>query len=223
MQAMTFQLQDVSITYGHLPTLVEVTLSFNGSNTVLFEGPTGAGKTTLVQLLTASVVPIHGVVLINGIPTSRMQPKARQMFRRTLGIVPQHIHLLETLTITQNVLAALTIRGVPKADAQRRTLEILAEFHLSHLREQRPQHLSGGERQLATIAVALAPEPKLLFADEPLSMLDASVVDTVVHAIERRVSNGMGAVISTHDAIWSSAFPTATRFTVMSGSVRQAA
>jgi ABC-type lipoprotein export system ATPase subunit len=217
---MTFLLRDVRVAYHGIPALMRVNLEYGGSGVLVLNGATGAGKTTLLRLLWCGLLPSSGEVLVDGVPTTRMRARARRLMRRSIGVAGQHVELVQAYTVFENVLMPLSLRGVRKDEATRLALEVLAELNVSHCREKHPTQLSGGEHQLVTLARALAMEPGVLIADEPVSMLDAAAAQRVQLALQARVDRGMGLVLSTHSETWTSAFASASRYEVSEGLVR---
>jgi len=130
-------------------------------------GPTGAGKTVLLE----SIAGLHrldqGEVWIEGRDVSHLVPELRRV-----GYVPQDYVLFPHLSLRQNIGFSLALRHVPAADVARRVQELADLLNIAHLLDRKPRTLSGGEQQRGALARALAPEPTVLLLDEPLSALD---------------------------------------------------
>ena len=130
-------------------------------------GPSGCGKTTILRMIAGFEVPTHGDVLINGRSMAGVPP-----YRRPANMVFQNYALFPHLTVAQNVAFGLEVKGVPKAERERRVQEALALVRLPAIGERRTSQLSGGQQQRVALARALTNEPGVLLLDEPLGALD---------------------------------------------------
>lgn len=204
---MKFGLDSVTVTYNGMHVLKDVSAELDGTVVTVVRGVSGAGKSTMLQLLHADMFPTSGNVTIDGVNTMRMRSAARRQHRRVVGLVLQHSQLVSALTVSQNVQAIYAQRGLAKEQAVRNTLELLAELGLSHCREKLPHQLSGGERQLTSLARAIALEPQVLLADEPTSMLDAEMQVRIATAINARIGRGMGLILCTHHESFTRLLP----------------
>ena len=160
-------------------------------------GTSGSGKTTLLHILAGILPPSQGAVVLEG-DDLYVPPRDDRWRARRIGVVPQKLHLLESLSALDNVRLAQSLIGRPDDAAADRTLAALA---LGEERLCRPSRLSLGQQQRTAIARAVVNRPRLLLADEPTSALDdrnAQVaVDLLLHAAE---SCGALLVVATHDA-----------------------
>ncbi|HTT69879.1 MAG TPA: ABC transporter ATP-binding protein [Anaeromyxobacteraceae bacterium] len=133
-------------------------------------GPNGAGKTTLVSLLSGLLAPSSGKVEVSGVA---LAPSAlREIRARTGFLFSDPDDQLFMPTVLEDVAFAPLAAGRPAAEAERRSLELLAEFGIAHLAPRFPGHLSSGEKRLVTLAGALVTSPELLVLDEPTAGLD---------------------------------------------------
>ena len=138
-------------------------------------GPNGSGKSSLLKILAFLEPPTTGKIWFQGLPIPRQVPLD---IRRKIAIVFQESLLLDT-SVWENVAIGLKIRGIPKAEIQRRTSYWLEQFRISHLAKQTSRSLSGGEAQRVSLARALVLEPDILFLDEPFSALDAPTKESL--------------------------------------------
>lgn len=130
-------------------------------------GPTGCGKTTLVEIICGLRQPASGRVVVNGQDVTREPPG-----NRGVGYVPQDGAMFPTMTVRQQLAFALRIRRRPAAETSARVEELAHELGIGHLLDRKPHGLSGGERQRVALGRALAAKPAVLLLDEPISALD---------------------------------------------------
>jgi putative ABC transport system ATP-binding protein len=150
---------------------------------VALVGRSGAGKSTVLNLLAGLERPDAGEVLVDGQDLARLDERARTLFRRyRIGFVFQFFNLVPTLTVLENLLLPLELvgRARPAAAARARALALLARVGLADRGNSFPERLSGGEQQRVAIARALIHEPRLLLADEPTGTLDEDTGRTVL-------------------------------------------
>ena len=167
-------------------------------------GASGSGKSTLLSILSGLDRPTAGKASVAGHDLLAMSALRRTMFRRkTIGFIWQQTaqNLLPYLTSAENIAQSLAIGRVPLKRRSERIDELLALLDVSALRDRRPAQMSGGQQQRVAIAVALANEPEVLFADEPTGALDEANADRVFAAL-RDVNERLGVtvLIVTHDS-----------------------
>lgn len=170
-------------------------------------GASGSGKSTLLNILGAIDTPTAGKVSVAGHDLVAMGTRARTAYRRrTVGFVWQQTakNLLPYLSAGENVELPMTFDRVIGKDRRERSAELLDLVGVAHRADHRPDQLSGGEQARVAIAVALANQPEVLFADEPTGELD-SVTSTEVFATLQRVNRELGTtiVVLTHDPLVS--------------------
>ncbi len=215
---MHIELQDVSVSYGGIPALRNVSFAHTGG-TVVLTGPSGAGKTTLLRVIMADILPTTGTVLVDGSATQKLRGRDIRTLRKRLGIVHQHCRLISVYTVYQNVIMPLALSGLSRADANKLCLEQLADLGISYVRNKLPDQLSGGERQLAGIARALVTKPDVLIADEPTGTLDDGTTATVIDVLKNAAAQNTGVILSTHSTLLAAAFADATKVQIHEGSV----
>ena len=144
-------------------------------------GPSGSGKSTLVSVLAGLVEPTGGAFIVDGEDLMRLPPPARARWRRhRVGIVLQRDNLHPLLDVAENIELPLRLEGRPRKQIRARVDQLLDEVGLAERRRHRVGQLSGGESQRAAIAVALAPRPRVLLADEPTGELDESTASGIL-------------------------------------------
>ena len=163
-------------------------------------GRSGSGKSTLLNLLSGIDLPTAGEVVVDGVVLSALSERERTLFRRDhVGFVFQLFNLIPTLTVEENVLLPLELKGSPTAGERSAALDLLAEVGLADRRSTFPDRLSGGEQQRVAVARALAHDPLLVLADEPTGNLDLETGLQVLELFRREVkTNGAAAILATH-------------------------
>lgn len=183
-----------------------VNLSVKRGEFVAIIGASGSGKSTFLHILGALDKPDKGVVRFDGRDISRQNGRDLNRFRnRTIGFVFQFYHLLDELSVLENVyLPAMASRSIPgwfacRNRAKRRAASLLETLGLSQRAVHKPYQLSGGERQRAAIGRALMNEPQLLLADEPTGNLDSATGNGILKVLEELNGAGQTIVMVTHD------------------------
>jgi spermidine/putrescine transport system ATP-binding protein len=174
-------------------------------------GPSGCGKTTLLRLIAGFDTPTSGAILIDGEDVSDLPPN-----RRPVNTVFQSYALFPHLTVAQNVAFGLEMLGRAKGEVAARTAEMLALVKLDQMAGRKTSQLSGGQQQRVALARALAPRPKVLLLDEPLSALDLKLRKEMQGELKRlQLETGITFVFVTHDQ--EEALTMSDRIGVMSG------
>jgi putative ABC transport system ATP-binding protein len=180
-----------------------LTLDVNAGEVVAVRGRSGSGKSTLLNMAGGLDLAYDGDIRVDGHDLKRLSDAQRSHLRlKTVGMVFQAFHLMDHLTILQNVLLPTRFARAGERDTQRgRALELLRDVGMGDRSEERPNILSGGERQRVAIARALLMRPRLLLADEPTGNLDKTTADGVLDVFSSLVkSAGTGVLLVTHDA-----------------------
>ena len=166
----------------------------------LVTGPSGSGKSTLLHLLAGLATPRTGRVRIAGQDLAGMSPAARDRFRgRTIGLVLQSFHLLDTLNVFDNVRLARHLAHLPEDHARCR--EVLDHLGVAELARDRPSTLSHGQAQRVALARAVVNRPAVILADEPTSSLDDESCERVAALLETEAArHGASLVVATHDS-----------------------
>jgi putative ABC transport system ATP-binding protein len=193
-----------------------VDLTIDDGEWLAVQGPTGHGKTTLLQLLGGLDRPTAGSIEFGGQDFAAMtEAQLTGVRARAIGFVFQTFNLIPTLSAAENVETALVPLGVPTAQRRARAAQALASVGLADRARHLPAELSGGQQQRVAIARALVKEPKVLLADEPTGNLDEGTRDEIIGLLERLWrDHGLTWVLVTHD---SSLARRAQRTGVMTG------
>ncbi|MFI6091718.1 ABC transporter ATP-binding protein [Streptomyces sp. NPDC051218] len=201
-----YQLKDVTKRYRRgketVDALAGVDLAIGDGDRLVIQGPTGGGKSTLLQMLGGLDRPTSGSVELDGVDLAAL-PEARltKVRAESIGFVFQSGNLIPTLSAEENVETALVPTGLRAADRRERAADALASVGLGERRSQLPAELSGGQQQRVAIARALVKRPKVLLADEPTGNLDASMRDEIMELLEGLwKEHGLTFVMVTHDS-----------------------
>lgn len=186
-------LEDLDKRFGELHVIRSISLTVDRGEILALLGPSGSGKTTLLRLLAGFETPDGGRIRVADEDLTR-QPPAKRRF----GMVFQHYALFPHLTVGDNV--AFGLDGLPAAERQGRVAEVLELVDLPGFEERRPGEISGGQQQRVALARALAPKPRVLLLDEPLSNLDPSLRERTRREIKRTIRQvGITTVLVTHE------------------------
>jgi len=167
---------------------------------IALRGPSGCGKSTLLSILACADRPSGGSVFLDGISTGTLPDRRLRALRRaTIGVVFQGFHLLDSLTVRENVALPLVLLGRSRREQRERVAETLEAVGLADKAGRYPPKLSGGQAQRVAIARALVHEPAIVLADEPTGNLDSRTGDEIVALLRRIATNGQTLLVATHD------------------------
>jgi lipopolysaccharide export system ATP-binding protein len=184
--------------YRGTPVVKDVTVSVNSGQVVGLLGPNGAGKTTCFYMIVGSVAGDAGKIEFDDQDMTKMPMHERA--RSGLGYLPQEASVFRRLTVAENILAILETRKNLNQTARADRLEaLLAEFHITHIRNNMGMSLSGGERRRVEIARALASEPAFILLDEPFAGVDPISVHDIKGIIRQLSERGIGVLITDHN------------------------
>lgn len=179
--------------------LEEVSFTITPGEFVFLVGESGAGKTTLMKLLTGEYLANAGEILWQGKEIKKLRRGELPKLRREIGVVFQDYKLLIDRTVAENVSLALEIIGESKHTTELKVEELLRLVGLEGKAGFFPRQLSGGEAQRVSIARALATSPKLLFADEPTGNLDHETAESIVKLFRKINTFGTTILMATHN------------------------
>ncbi|WP_374312118.1 ABC transporter ATP-binding protein [Microbacterium sp.] len=199
-----YRLTGVTRTYRQKDRIVKalagVDLDIAPGDFVTIQGPTGGGKSTLLQLLGALDRPTDGSVVLGEVDLARASGAELGRVRaRDIGFVFQGFNLIPTLTAAENVDMALEPLGLTGTERAERVAEALAHVGLDDRSDHRPAELSGGQQQRVAIARAIVKRPRVLLADEPTGNLDESMRDEILAVLEGLCAEGLTLIVVTHD------------------------
>jgi len=193
-EVTTIILDHISYNLGSF-SLRDISLDIAENEYFVLLGPTGAGKTLLLELIAGFHLPDEGHILLNGLDVTYEPPERRQV-----GFVYQDYSLFPHMTVEENIAFGLEARKFPKDEIKRRVKEMMELLGIPHLGGRYPSTLSGGEQQRVSVARALAVDPKVLLLDEPLSALDPRTQETIRDELRKiHESRGVTTVHVTHN------------------------
>jgi putative ABC transport system ATP-binding protein len=179
-----------------------VDIDFEEGEFAAIVGPSGSGKTTLLNMIGGLDNPSEGLILVDGKDLSKFKSSELIDFRmRNIGFVFQSYNLIPVLTARENVEFIMNLQKWPRADREKRTMELLEAVGLGDRADSRPSKLSGGQQQRVAVARALASKPKFILADEPTANLDSKSTSTLLDIMEKlNREENITFIFSTHDA-----------------------
>ena len=179
--------------------LRRITLDIAEGEFVSIMGPSGAGKSTLLHILGMHDAAWTGEYHLLGQPVHKLRARHRQgLGREHIGFVFQSYHLLDDLTVAENLDVPLSYRNVPRAERQSLVADTLDRFQIVGKKDLYPSQLSGGQQQLVGVARAIIAKPKLLLADEPTGNLHSSQGKEIMELFTRLNDEGTTIVQVTH-------------------------
>ncbi|WJQ09539.1 ABC transporter ATP-binding protein [Geobacillus stearothermophilus] len=197
-------------TYGTKKNLQEVLkgidLRVEKGEFLAIMGPSGSGKTTLLNVLSSIDRVSEGAIFIEGNNVVAMKDRELAEFRkRHVGFIFQEYHLLDTLTVKENVLLPLSITKTPKREAEKKFAELAAELGITDIQNHYPSEISGGQKQRVAAARAFIHEPSIIFADEPTGALDSKAASDLLHKLQQLNKKRKTTIIMvTHDPVAAS-------------------
>ena len=184
---------------GEIKALDGVTTDIKKGEVVVVIGPSGSGKSTFLRSLNLLERPTSGTITFHGTDITSKETDINKL-RQKMGMVFQHFNLFPHLTILKNMtLAPIKLRGMSKAEAEKRAKILLGRVGLADRADSYPSQLSGGQKQRIAIVRALAMDPEVMLFDEPTSALDPEMVGEVLEVMKQLAKAGMTMVCVTHE------------------------
>jgi cell division transport system ATP-binding protein len=188
--------------YPHkIQALRDINVHIKKSEFVFLVGPTGAGKSTFLQLIYRGIIPTKGQVIVDGINIARLKPGYIPYLRRNIGIVFQDFKLLYNRTVSENISFGLKAIGATNFEIRQQVKKVLNLVGLEHKKKIKPHLLSGGEQQKLCIARAIANEPLILLTDEPTGNLDPYTSWEIMKLLFHINIRGTTVVMASHDKL----------------------
>jgi putative spermidine/putrescine transport system ATP-binding protein len=214
--AAFLDVQNLTKTFGTTTVVKGVSFAFDRGEFISLLGPSGCGKTTILRMIAGFENPTAGSILVDGQDITHLKPNQRQ-----LGMVFQSYALFPNLNVGDNIGFGLKISGMAAEERRARIDEMLKLIGLAGFEKRYPYELSGGQQQRVALARAIAPRPRMLLLDEPLSALDAKIRVSLREEIRAiQLDLGITTVFVTHDQ--EEALSISDRIVVMnSGNIEQ--
>ncbi|MDX1285174.1 MAG: ABC transporter ATP-binding protein [Draconibacterium sp.] len=179
--------------------LKRVNLEIEQGEFVSIMGPSGAGKSTLLNIIGFLDEPNEGDYLFLDQPTNKLKEKQKVQYHRShIGFIFQAFHLIEEMTVYENIETPLVYRGVKGKERKAMVAEMLDKFNIVAKKDLFPSQLSGGQQQLVGIARAIVGSPKLLLADEPTGNLHSEQGEMIMKLLKKLNEEGMTIIQVTH-------------------------
>lgn len=197
---MMIKFNQVSKRYaGGFEALSQVDFSLEKGEMAFLTGHSGAGKSTMLNLLALIDAPSAGKIIVNGKDLSALKRREIARYRSSLGITFQSPHLLNDRSVFANVAMPLQIQGTAPGILRKRVHAALDMVGLLHKEKVLPCYLSGGEQQRIGIARSIVHKPTLLLADEPTGNLDLSLAVGIIDLFSQLNQAGVAVLVATHD------------------------
>ena len=183
--------------YGDNEVLKGIDQTVSEAEVLCIVGPSGSGKSTMLRCINLLEVPTSGEVYIDG---ELVTSQNINEIRTKMGMVFQNFNLFPHMTVLENVTCApIHVKGVSKADAEAKAMELLTRVGLDNKANAYPRSLSGGQQQRVAIARALAMDPEIMLFDEPTSALDPEMVGEVLDVMKDLAKEGLAMIVVTHE------------------------
>ncbi len=204
---MLYELKAVSVHYKNkMPALHNISITIDSGMKTIIIGPTGAGKTTLINLLRKKILPTFGEIYFKGIDLKSLKGKKLRIFHQTTGYIEQKPIFINEINVFDNIIVPLIFNGYNREKAIKKGLELLARLNISYLRTKYPDELSIGETKLVATARALINDPELIFADEPTENLDDESKLLVLEMLAENTQDNKTLILTTHDPVIKNSF-----------------
>ena len=190
---------NVSIKHSDSRGIYDISFNIEKGQFVYLMGPTGAGKSTIINSILRRAIPNSGQIIINDLDISLLNNTDLAYYRRDIGMVFQDFKLMDDRTIFENIALPLQIIGSNYKIISEKVIKVLDKVGLIHKANAYPNELSGGEQQKACVARALIKNPKIIVADEPTGNLDPSSSDDIIDLLEGESRLGTTIIMATHN------------------------
>jgi len=190
---------NVTCTFVKGAGLFDATFEVEKGEFVFVIGPTGAGKTTLLKLVYMEIFPEKGKVVVDKYNSSKIKQRQIPLLRRKVGMVFQEFELLSDRNVFENIALPLKVRGEKKREIKSKVYHVLDELDISNKAGHYPSELSGGEKQIVSLARAIVKDPIVILADEPTGNLDPVSSFKILTLLEQINKEGTAVIMASHN------------------------
>lgn len=194
---MKLHTEEIKKSYKGRDVVKGVTIEVNQGEIVGLLGPNGAGKTTSFYMIVGLVKPDAGKVFLDELEITNYPMYMRSQLG--IGYLPQEVSVFRKLSVEDNILAILEMTNLNKLERKEKLDQLLEEFHLTHVRKNLGNRLSGGEKRRTEIARALATDPKFVLLDEPFAGVDPIAVEDIQSIVSDLRKRNIGILITDHN------------------------
>lgn len=192
-------IQNISFNYENQTLFENANLELGAGEFAFLIGKSGAGKTSLLQMIYMNLLPQSGTVIVGNFNSKTIKKSELPLLRRKIGIVFQDFKLLTDRNVFENLSFVLEVTATPKKDIKKKVNDALNEVGLSHKRLNNPEKLSGGEKQRVAIARAILNDPLIILADEPTGNLDPETSGEILDLLQKINKRGTAILFATHN------------------------
>ena len=183
--------------YGNRTVVKSISLRVEQGEIIGLLGPNGAGKTTSFYMIVGMIKPNEGRIFLDNIEITKDSMYKRA--QKGIGYLAQEASVFRKLSVEDNIMSILEFTDLSKAERKKKLEELIEEFSLGHVRKNRGDLLSGGERRRTEIARALASDPKFILLDEPFAGVDPIAVEDIQSIVAHLKDRNIGILITDHD------------------------
>ncbi|MDR1772031.1 MAG: ATP-binding cassette domain-containing protein [Hungatella sp.] len=194
------EIKNISKTFGNLQVLKDISLTIEDGEAYGLVGPSGVGKSTLLNCLAGLDFYESGSIIVDGVCLESLGEKRARLFRKNMGMIFQNFSLVNRKNVYQNIALPMECWKIPRSDIKKRVYELAEMVGLQDKLKARPSELSGGQKQRVAIARALTMNPKYILSDESTSSLDPSITASILNLLDKiRKETGITLIMVTHE------------------------
>ena len=193
------EFNNITAVYSEESGIFNLDFHVNKSELIFLMGPTGSGKSTVLNVINKKIKINSGSLIIDGKDVTKIKRRKIPYYRRKIGMIFQDYKLISDRTIFENISLPLQLIGAAKKDILYSVDQVLDKVSLRGVLDSFPNELSGGEQQRVSIARALINNPLLVLADEPTGNLDPNQADEIIDILENISNEGSTVLMSTHN------------------------
>ena len=193
------EFNNITATYSKDSGIFDLDFHVNKGELIFLMGPTGSGKSTVLNVINKKIKINTGSLIIDGKDVTKLKKRKIPYYRRNIGIIFQDYKLISDRTIFENISLPLRLIGASKKNINHAVEQVLDKVSLKGVLNSFPDELSGGEQQRVSIARALISNPVLILADEPTGNLDPNIADEIIDILENVSNEGATVLMSTHN------------------------